>query len=229
MTLDNLMHFSALDYVALAWLWIAWVGIGRLVEHPPKGSPSVSVLMRKFRRDWMRQLVTRTPRIFDANVIDSLRQATSFYVSATMVAIGAGLALVGNGDRLAGVAQDFTLGYTPEVVWDIKILLILMLVTDAFLKFVWAHRLFGYCAIMMAAVPNDAQHPEAYPRADQAATVNIQAARNFNAALRSVYFSLGALPWLIGPIPMLVTVTGTLLVLWRREFASASRKAMTHL
>lgn len=197
-----------------------------MVEHPPKGRPSVSVIMRNFRRDWMRQLVTRSPRIFDANVIDNLRQATSFYVSATMIAIGGGLALLGKGEQLSNLARDFTTQPTPEVVWDVKILVTLLFVTDAFLRFVWAHRLFGYCAILMAAVPNDPSDPEAFPRADQAAEVNIHAAKNFNAALRSVYFALACLPWLIGPIPLLSATIATIYVLWRREFASLSRRAM---
>ncbi|WP_246032975.1 DUF599 domain-containing protein [Falsirhodobacter xinxiangensis] len=221
-----LYHFTYVDGMGVLLLWVGWFVIGRLVEHPPKGRPSVSVIMRDFRRDWMRQLVTRSPRIFDANVIDNLRQATSFYVSATMIAIGGGLALLGKGEQLSNLARDFTAQPTPEVVWDVKILVTLLFVTDAFLRFVWAHRLFGYCAILMAAVPNDPEDPEAFPRADQAAEVNIHAAKNFNAALRSVYFALACLPWLIGPLPLLVAATATVYVLWRREFASLSRQAM---
>ncbi|MEI4473280.1 DUF599 domain-containing protein [Frigidibacter sp. MR17.24] len=226
MTQDALLHFTWLDAVGLALLWIGWLVIGRVVEHPPKGRPSVSVIMRGYRRDWMRQMVTRTPRLFDGNVVNSLRQATSFYVSATMLAIGGGLALLGKGDQLASLARDFTATPTPEVVWDVKILVTILFVADAFLRFVWAHRLFGYCAIMMAAVPNDIDAPDCYPRAEQAATVNIQAAKNFNAALRSIYFALACLPWLIGPVPLIVAVIGTLYVLWRREFNSSSRRAM---
>lgn len=229
MTNDALTHFTWTDLLAVAYLWLGWWGIGRLIERPPKGKPSVSKLMRAFRREWMRQLVTRSPRIFDANVVEGLRQATSFYVSGTMLAIGGGLALIGNGDRLSGVAADISLGYTPEVVLDIKLLVILAFLTDAFLRFVWAHRLFGYCAILMAAVPNDVNHPEVYRRAGQAADVNIQAAMNFNAALRSVYFALGTLPWLVSPWAAMVTGTATLYVLWRREFASHSRMAMMQI
>ncbi|MEI4487279.1 DUF599 domain-containing protein [Frigidibacter sp. MR17.14] len=221
-----LLHFTPLDAVGLVLLWAGWLGIGRIIEHPPKGRPSVSCIMHGFRREWMRQMVTRSPRIFDANVIDSLRQATSFYVSGTMIAIGGGLALIGKGDQISSVARDLTIQPTPEIVWDLKVVVAMLFVTDAFLRFVWAHRLFGYCAILMAAVPNDVDHPEAYPRADQAATVNIQAAKNFNAALRSIYFALACLPWLIGPVPLLVATLATIYVLWRREFASSSRKAM---
>jgi uncharacterized membrane protein len=33
--------------------------------------------------------------------------------------------------------------------------LVVAFLANALLKFIWAHRLFGYCSILMAAVPND--------------------------------------------------------------------------
>ena len=98
--------------------------------------------------------------------------------------------------------------------------------TNAFLKFVWAHRLFGYCSVLMAAVPNDPNDPAALPRASQAAEISITAARGFNKGLRSVYFGLASAAWLLGPIPLMVATVLTLLVLWRREFASQSRSIL---
>jgi len=91
---------------------------------------------------------------------------------------------------------------------------------------IWAHRLFGYCAIMMAAVPNDPADPAARDRAMQAADLNITAARSFNAGLRSVYFALGSLTWLAGPWALLAGVAVVLFVTWRREFASTSRQVI---
>lgn len=215
-----------LDLLALALLAAAWFGVTRMIEHPPEGRPSVSVLMKTYRRDWMRQFVQRDPRIFDGNILASLREGTSFFASACMIAIGGGLALIGNTDPLAGIARDLEAAEIPELLWKLKILLVLLFVANAFLKFVWAHRLFGYCAIMMAAVPNDPAQPEALPRAMAAAQVNIQAARNFNIGLRAVYFALGALGWLAGPFGLMA---GTLVVTsmtLRREFASSSRRAI---
>ena len=214
------------DLGALVLLFAIWFGIGWFTERPPAGRPSVSVLMTRFRREWMEQFVTRDPRIFDGNILSSLREGTSFFASACMIAIGGGLALIGNTDPLAGIARDLEAAEIPALLWKLKILLVLLFVANAFLKFVWAHRLFGYCAIMMAAVPNDPARPEALPRALAAAQVNIQAARNFNLGLRAVYFALGALGWLAGPWGLIagtVVVTGMTL---RREFASGSRQAI---
>jgi uncharacterized membrane protein len=223
--LSRLSVFSLLDLVAVAGLVLAWILTGLLTEHPPKSRPSVSVLMGSYRRDWMRQFVTRSPRIFDANIIDSLRQGTAFFASASMIAIGGGVALIGSSERLSGLAQDLTLPL-PAVAVEVKILLVLVFLANALLKFVWAHRLFGYCAILMAAVPNDHMDPTVYARAEQAAEVNIAAAKNFNRGLRAIYFALGALGWLLGPETLMLGTVVTTFVMLRREFWSHSRDVL---
>lgn len=214
------------DLVALALLVAAWFLTARLIERPPASHPSVSVLMKRYRRDWMEQFVLRDPRIFDGNILASLREGTSFYASACMIAIGGGLALMGNTEPLSNIARQLAAGETPSVLLQLKIVVVLIFMANAFLKFVWSHRLFGYCAIMMAAVPNDPDAPDAMPRAAAAAEVNIHAARNFNIGLRAVYFALGAMGWLAGPLGLVI---GTLIVTattLRREFASGSRRAI---
>lgn len=217
--------FGALDLLALAVLAVSWIAIGWGIEHPPKTLPSVTTLMVDFRRDWMRQFVTRQPRIFDATMIDSLRQGTAFFASACLIAIGGGVALMGNPAGLMNLTQDFAPAGSSEGI-ELRIIPLLLLLADALMKFIWSHRLFGYCAILMAAVPNDPADPLAYHRAAQAAEINITAARSFNRGLRSVYFALAALAWLFGAVALLVATALCLAVLIRREFASQSRAVL---
>jgi len=221
--LDRLTLFSALDFAALALLIGSWLWIGWRIENPPVGRPSVSYLMADFRRDWMRQMVTRQPRMFDAQLIGNLRQGTTFFASASMIAIGGGLALIGNTEQLAGVASDLTLDTAPAFVWEIKLLTAVLFLSNAFLKHVWAHRLFGYCSVVMAAVPNEHDPGRTYPRAAQAAELSITAARSFNRGMRSTYYALAALAWLAGSVVLMAATLLTLAVLYRREFASQSR------
>lgn len=224
MTMD-LGSLPTLDLILLAGLILAWLVSGWLSEHPPGSLPSVSILMEDYRRDWMRTFVTREPRIFDATLIDSLRQGTAFFASACMIAIGGGVALIGNAAAVQRLTEELPLnGPGPEVA--LKMLPVIGFLANALLKFVWAHRLFGYCSILMAAVPNDPEDPLAFHRAGQAAEINITAARSFNRGLRSIYFALAALGWLLGPWGLLagtVLATGILL---RREFASHSRRVI---
>lgn len=219
------MVLPPIDLVALGFALVLWLGIGWVTEHPPAARISVSKLMEAYRHEWMAEFVTRQPRIFDATMIDSLRQGTAFFASASMIAIGGGIALIGNPAMLGALARDLTL--TAETTGlQLRVALVVAFLANALLKFIWAHRLFGYCSIMMAAVPNDQNHPEATLRATQAADINITAGKSFNRGLRSIYFALGSIGWLLGPWGL---ITGALLiagVLIRRDFFSTSREVM---
>ncbi|KHQ53457.1 DUF599 domain-containing protein [Mameliella alba] len=218
--------FTLWDAGALALLVLAWAGATWFIEHPPRGRPSTSVLMAGYRRAWMEVFVTRDPRIFDSQIVGSLRQGTAFFASASMIAIGGGFALIGNADRLRGVAQDLAPSVDPVVVLEIKLMLMMFFAANAFLKFVWSHRLFGYASILMAAVPNEADHPAAYPRARKAGEINVTGARSYNRGLRSVYFGIASAAWLIGAVALILATLVTLAVILRREFTSASREVL---
>ncbi|WP_323035743.1 DUF599 domain-containing protein [Pararhodobacter sp.] len=223
---DILGLFSPWDFLALVLLAACWALLGRRIESDRAASQSVTVLMAAYRREWMRQFITRAPRIYDATIIGNLRQSTSFLASATMIALGGLLALIGNSERLVGVAQDLTLGsHNPRAV-EIKLMLAGLFLTHAFLKFLWSNRLFGYASVIMSAVPNDPADPLCLPRATQAAEVNIRAAFNFNRGLRSTYFALASLVWLIGPWSLIGAVAVVSYMIWWREFASASRNIL---
>ena len=224
--MDRLALFTTLDFVAVGFVLVIWWGMTHLIENPPKSRPSMSNLMADYRREWMQQFIHRQPRIYDAQIVGGLRQATAFFGSATLLAIGGALALIGNADQVSVVASDFALMEAPRFVWEIKIVLILVFTTNAFLKFVWSNRLFGYCSIVMSALPVDTTDPLCDLRADQAAQINISAARAFNRGLRSVYFGLAACAWLAGPLALIGTTILTVFVIYRREFASLSRATL---
>ena len=223
--MQGLGAFSPADAVAVALILLASAGIGWIIENPPRRRPSVSMLMQDYRRDWMVQFVTRQPRIFDATVIDSLRQGTAFFASACLIAIGGGVALVGNAGTLTRLAERLTLQADMGDI-QLRVLLVVVFLANALLKFIWSNRLFGYCSIIMASVPNDPMDPLAPHRAGQAAEINITAAKSFNRGLRSIYFALAAMGWLVGAYGLIAATVVSTLVLARREFASQSREVM---
>jgi uncharacterized membrane protein len=224
--LDHIALLDRLDYGAAGFLLFIWPLIGWLIEHPPAARPSVTKIMSENRREWLRVFIHRDPRIFDSQIMASLRQGTSFFASTCVLAIGGVLALVANTDPLRGVAAEVSMGDVPAVVWQVKLGLVAILLTDGFLKFVWANRVFGYCSVMMASVPNDPNDPDCIPRAAQAAELNIRAAINFNRGLRSMYFALGALAWLLGAVPLIIATLLVVWVVWSREFASMPRNIL---
>ena len=221
----SLGPFGLPDLAALGLTLALWLCLGWLIENPPAWRVSVSKLMERYRHDWMAEFVTRQPRIFDATMIDSLRQGTAFFASASMIAIGGGIALIGNPAMLAALTRDLTLA-SDTAGLQLRVALVVAFLANALLKFIWAHRLFGYCSILMAAVPNDPNHPEAAHRATQAADINITGAKSFNRGLRSIYFALGALGWLLGPWGLVAGAMVISGILVRRDFGSTSREVM---
>ena len=130
-----LAAFGVLDQIALAVVLLSWFWIGWFIEHPPAGRPSVSLLMQAYRREWMQQFLTRQPRIFDASMIDSLRQSTAFFASASMIAIGGAIAMIGNPAAVRGVAADLTLS-TESLAVELRVLLEVGFLANALLKFI---------------------------------------------------------------------------------------------
>lgn len=224
--MEHMALLAPTDWAAAAGIVLAWILIGWRIEHPGAKRPSVTVLMSERRRDWMKVFVTRDPRIFDSQIVASLRQGTAFFASTCLLAIGGVLALIGNTEPLRGVAAGVSETAVPVLVWQLKLGLVALFLTSGFLKFVWANRIFGYCAVLMAAVPNDPADPIAYPRAAQAGELNVRAAINFNRGLRAMYFALGALAWLLGPIALAVATVLVVWTLWSREFASIPRSIL---
>lgn len=224
--IDMISFLTIVDAAALFGLALLWWVIGVMVEHSSDRRPSTSRIMADYRRKWMAQMINRDVRIFDAQTLGTLRQSTAFFASTCVIAIGGALALIGNAEQVAGVAADLTVTHAPEIVWEVKLLVIVGFLTSAFLKFVWANRLFGYCSVIIGATPNTPDDPKSASFARKAAELNIAAARSFNRGLRAVYFGLATVAWLVGPEMLIAAAIVTFLVIWRREFASQSRRAL---
>lgn len=224
--MNDIGHLNWPDAVCVALFFATWLGLSWRINHPSSKHPSVTVMMSQYRRDWMLVMVTRQPRIFDAQIMTSLRQGTSFFASTCLLAMGGLLALIGNVDPLRGLAEGVGQVESSTTVIQLKLLLVLFMLGSAFLKFVWADRVFGYCSVMMGAVPNDPDDPQAVPLAAKAGELNTRAAMNFNAGLRSMYFALCGITWLGGPLVFLFGIAVTAWVVWSREFASVPREIL---
>lgn len=224
---ELLSHFTLLDGIAIAFLIAAWFFCAIAIERKGSAKPSTHMLMESYRIRWMEQMVTRQPRIFDSAILGIMRNGATFFSSSCMIAIGGCVALLGGAEQLTVIASDLSDALVvPKIVWEVKILVLMGLLANGFLKFVWSVRLFGYCAIVMASVPNDPDDPTASPTARKAADISNHAARSFNRGLRSVYFTIAALTWLIGAVPLILATLTTAILLYRREFNSRTREAL---
>jgi uncharacterized membrane protein len=216
------------DLLAIAWFLGAWIIYSIVIERTEKGHNSLNALMHGYRDDWMKRLIARDMRMVDAQVTAALQNGTAFFASTSLIAIGGALTLMRASDEIMPVMYFLGLGSTPSrQLWELKILGLIVIFVYAFFKFAWSYRLFNYFAIMVGAAPPPAEKdtPEAQIFAHRAARLCADAGRHFNRGQRAFFFALGYLGWLLGPLPLALTTTGVLIVMWRRQFASESRKA----
>ncbi|MEL6584355.1 MAG: DUF599 domain-containing protein [Pseudomonadota bacterium] len=219
--------FTLWDSAALLLFVLVWVGLGVLTEHPPKSRPSTHVIMDKYRLDWMREMARRDVRIFDSQVANGLRQGTAFFASATLLAVGGGAAAITQAETVALITDDLA----PELMvsratLEAKILAVTLVFALAFMKFVWAHRLLGYTATVMAATPSCDHLEDALRVAEKAGKLSNTAVRSFNRGLRNIYFALALLAWMLGAVPLIIATLFAAMTVIRREFASQSRAAL---
>ena len=217
--------FGPLDAAAFALFFGGWALMERLVKPRPGKKPATGEIMAGWRARWFEQAAGRDNRIMDAQLVVSLRGGVAFFISGALIALGGAIALIGQADRVASVATDLAGAETaPRAVWTLKLLVVIAVLAVAFLHFVWSHRIFGYCEVMLGAIPPPGD-PGAQKAAARAARMNVLAARSFNRGLRAVYFALAALAWLIGPYALAVSSVLTFWMLYRREFLSDTRRA----
>lgn len=227
--LRGLPEMTVLDLIAVIWFVFLVAGMSWYVDAGPRSAQSASALMRAKRMIWMEEMARREVRIIDGNLLSGLQNGSSFFASTALICLGGLLAMMGQADRLAEVADSMPFAHPsgPDA-FRVRLVVPVAMIVFSFFKFAWAQRLFGYCAVMIGATPemrpgNDA---EVLSAARDAGQLNWLAARSFARGLRGLYFTLGSLAFLIGPLAMIASASAVALVIHRREFRSDSRAAM---
>jgi uncharacterized membrane protein len=220
--------FTLPDLLAFAWFLGVWIGYSLLIEKSAKGRDGLNAMMNGYRDEWMERLLARDMRMVDAQVTAALQNGTAFFASTSLIAVGGTLTLLRSTDQLLTVvaALPFGVSASPEV-WEVKMMGLAIIFVYAFFKFAWSYRLFNYFAIMVGAAPPSQKKNSAAAQAfaHRAARLCADAGRHFNRGQRAFFFALGYLGWFLGPLPLALTTTGIVIVMWRRQFASDARRA----
>ena len=155
-----------LDGGALAFFLATWWFLGWLIDMSPLHKRTLSAAMKAQRREWMRQMAHREVRLVDANIITGLQQATSFFASTALLAVGAGFGLLTAADTIIRAFEEsFVHLEIDRAAFYVKTAILMGLYAYAFFKFGWAYRLFNYSAVMLAATPEAGE-----PGAEEAAS-----------------------------------------------------------
>jgi uncharacterized membrane protein len=224
------MGLHPADWLALIYFVAAWVGYSILVELTPHGRQSLNSLMNGYRDKWMEELLAREMRMVDSQVTAALQNGTAFFASTSLLAIGGVLAMLRSSEQVVSVVAWLPFGEAPtQSQWEIKLLGLTVIFVYTFFKFAWSYRLYNYVAIMVGAAPpaRDRKTRAAKQFAHRTARICADAGRHFNRGQRAFFFALGYLGWFLGPLPFALSTTAIVIVMWRRQFKSASRLAFS--
>jgi uncharacterized membrane protein len=224
------MHLlPPLDIAALAFFLLAWGGYAIVVEWGPGHLGGLNARMHGYREIWMRRALARELRMFDAQIMAALQNGTAFFASTSLIAIGGGLTMLRATNEINSVISNLPVGEPPtSAQWEFKAAGLILIFVYAFFKFAWAYRLYNYVAILLGAMPpaTERTSPEAERHVLRTTKLFESAGRHFNRGQRAFFFALGYLGWFAGPWPFFVSTTAVVIVIWRRQFASAAQRAL---
>jgi uncharacterized membrane protein len=215
-------NIPIIDIVALLWFFVFWAGYSVFAERRATKLHSLVVAMRRYRREWFSYMLTRENRIGDIAALNSL------FTNAILI-LGGLVALLGTTETAMDVVSNlpFTRKET-ELVWRIKIILLIVVFVFAFFKFTWSQRQFNFCTILVGAAPPTTDQPEQHAEfIDMITNVASFSAENLNDGLRAYYFSMAVLAWFLHPWLLFPSVALVVFILYQREFHSRTLYALT--
>ncbi len=225
----TMQYFSTPDIVAISFYALAWTAYAIAMESQ-YGAGSLNSRMNGYREIWMTRLLERDVRIVDTQIMGSLQNGTAFFASTTLIAVGGTLTLLRSPDELLAMVSALQGGQVPaRTLWEIKTVGLTLIFVYAFFKFAWSYRLFNYVAIMIGGMPphTEMDTPAAKDHALRTARLFQSAGRHFNRGQRGFFFALGYLGWFVSPWLLMSTTAAVVIVMWRRQFASAASKALS--
>lgn len=223
------MVFPILDLVAVCYFFVAWFAYMWFAEI--NKSKSLFSYTRFFRQQWMLTMAVRENRVADASIIGSLLNSGAFFASTTLLILLGLFTGLASGDAIHTILAKLPfVSHQHNDLWIWKLFLLIGIISYAFFKFTWSLRQLNYCAIFIGAAPiasKDAKlSKDAERHAKVTAELNAMAGRHFNNGLRSYYFAMAALGWIVHPWCMIILTTWVVAVLYRREFASRLLKIL---
>jgi uncharacterized membrane protein len=218
-----------LDWIALAVFWLGYAGYVRFAGRHAASQPSILATTNRIRRQWMLQATFREVRVVDGVVIQNLSTSPSFFASTTILIIGGLLATLGGTEKASALVQEIPFAArTSALVFDLKLVLLLVIFVYAFFRFTWSLRQYSFGALLIAAAP-EAKQFDAQPDqgaaareafAQKAGTIVGLAAETFNDGLRAYYFAFAAVGWFFSPLVFMLATAGIVSILYQREFRS---------
>ena len=160
MTLTLTPIIPDLDLIALVY-FLGVIAVYRLMLHRTGlGDRSLVGAVQRQRIAWMTNMAQRENRMLDAVLLGSLSQGNAFFASTSAIAVGGLATTVGSGEKVQSMLERLPfVAPSTSLMWELKLLLIMVVFIYAFFKFAWGFRLSHYTAIMIGATPLPTAEP----------------------------------------------------------------------
>lgn len=215
-----------LNLLALCWFLICFKGYMVYARIKSYTTPCLASVMHIYRTEWMRRMMQRDNRIADTTAIANLERSVSFFASTTILVLAGILTVMSATEQAITLVEDIPFAVqASRQEWEVKLLVMLLLFVFAFFKFTWSLRQYGFASVMLgsAPLPGELLDPrEVEAHAARVAKMTSMAANSFNLGLRSYYFSIAVLSWLVNPWLFMLLSVVVVFVLYRREFSSST-------
>jgi len=222
LSIKDFIQTSPTDLVALGWFLFCWIGYSLIVDNYVHSSRGLSARMYLYRIQWMTNVLSRENRVVDVNIVSSLHQSIAFFASTSILIIAGILAIVGASDAALDVIRELPCATQPTLsIWYTKLALMVILFVYAYFKYTWALRQLNYANILIGAMPQPKENMDDYiPASRRAAMVLTMSAKHMNRGLRTYYFALGGIAWLLNPWFFMIATSCIVWIIYRREFKS---------
>lgn len=219
----------ASDIFALILFITAWYSIYFIGKHyKSKDKNTLRSISTSYRNQWMLLLLERENRMSDVALIGNLMRSVAFFASTSILILASLIAVFGVIDQAINIFHDIPFARQVSApFWKIKLLLLVLIFVYVFFKIVWSLRQYNSTVIMIGAAPNifDSDE-EMFSYANNLGIVLNRASKHFIEGMRGFEYALAALAWFIHPHIFIFATILVSLVIYRREFASRSLKAM---
>lgn len=230
-TLQNALGLLTLfDWIAVAFFLLCFRGYGYVLDGSKRwGRRGLSQKTHEYRRAWASEMIKRSNRVGDTALLGNLVNSVTFYANTTIYIIAGLFALLGALDQLINITSDLPLGKeVSRGLMEIKVLLVLVTFVVAYFKFTWSLRQFNLLTILVGAAPEGNPTESANASyVDRMARINSLAGDEFNRGLRSYYFGIASVTWMIHPGLLMAFSAVIVLVLIKRDFYSEALEIMS--
>eukprot|EP01037_Dinobryon_pediforme_P017047 gene17047-17236_t len=190
------------DGAALVLFVALWAGYPYLTLWLGRRRGAINVDMTAIRLAWMRAMA-RYPdrRLLDGQLLGHTLNTATFFASTNLILIAAVAGALFGGERTYRAILDIPLlSHGPRLLFEFKLILVLLTLAGGLFDYIWAIRQLGYCLTLTGAAPQGLGAVESDRYARASGKIFDHAIRSYNSGVRAYYFALAASAWLIQPV-----------------------------